>query len=244
MFEKKLQITKNQHIFPRCALKNFLNERNKVQVVTDDRWLVSEISIDTDPLTTNRSWDQRSESGNTVSEIERNFGKICAELTRKELRELKQEENHWISKMFCLWDARNTIVLSKIPDYYMGEPAREVDNDTLDQMEHYGILAPRANGMIPGRLMAGPAMLLAMDRKSEQLEGVKWGVLKSVEGDFCMPNFFAEHHIMVISPKVCLIGDHVSGFVKNESVERVNKVSVSTASRYLMARDFKMCPGL
>jgi hypothetical protein len=149
-----------------------------------------------------------------------------------------------ISRMYSLWRIRHHRANNSLPDAYIGTPERVISNQVMDEGEHYGMISITADGLIPGRMMAGPLMLLALDRQVEALAGKRWGIIYAKEGEFVLPDSFGDLMIMPLSPSCCLVADEGDGSVGVEGVSQINGLAKAHASSYLAARDLAKCPGL
>ena len=114
----------------------------------------------------------------------------------------------------------------------------------MDQGEHYGVISFNADGAIPGRMMAGPLIQLALDRQEEALAGKRWGIIRAKEGEFVLPDSFGDFMIMPLSPVCCLVADEYDGSVRLEGVTQLNELAQANATKFLAARDLSNCPGL
>ena len=92
--------------------------------------------------------------------------------------------------------------------------------------------------------MAGPLMLLALDRQEEALAGKRWGIIRAKEGEFVLPDSFGDFMIMPLSPTCCLVADEDDGSVGEEGVSQINGLAKAQASIYLAARDLTRCPSI
>lgn len=238
-----LQITKRQHIFPRSGLLRF-SERGRLQtlnVVTGKiQWLTPYAA----PFVVTRGWDQRSESA-IMSPIERSFGIIAKRILGGGAITLDIAAHSVISDMYSLWRIRLHRAKNPLPPLPLGmRMERSVSEDAMDQGEHYGIITPTFDGKIPGRMIAGPLLQLALDRQAKIMSGKRWGIVRSKEGEFVLPDCFGDFMVMPLSPNCCLIADNDDVTVGIEVVSKLNAVAKANSTTYLVARDFSVCPGI
>lgn len=62
----------------------------------------------------------------------------------------------------------------------------------MDQAEHYGIVAMTPDGKVPGRMMAGPLIQLALGRQAAAMAGKRWGIMRAAAGEFVLPDTFGD----------------------------------------------------
>lgn len=244
MNEKKLQVTTKQHILPRLVLSGFQENGGRIQVVMGDSLRIRKVSINSEPFIAMRKWDQYSESGRTTSEIERNFGMVCHKLKNEDFDVPGRSSDEWISKMYCLWKVRWIIAATDFGDYDTGIRGGSLSEDVFDELEANRIIVPRNDGKIPARQIIGPSMEPVLHRMYDGMKDVRWGVVQSLDGDFCFPDFYSKAHIIPVSSKICLIGDHPSGYVQKDCVKNLNLITIENASCFIAARDFNACPGI
>lgn len=97
---------------------------------------------------------------------------------------------------------------------------------------------------MPGRMVAGPLMQLALDRQAIAMAGKRWGVVRAKEGEFVLPDTFGDYMVLPLSPTCYLIADENDGTVGMQGVSHLNAVAKANATIYLAARDLTACPGI
>lgn len=156
--------------------------------------------------------------------------------------------------MLSLWRIRSHRAHNPLPDVRIVNRKRAISDqvieravptDAIDRGEHVGIITPDENGLILGRLMAGPLIQLALDREFDSLKGVRWGIVwaRSGDGEYSLPDSFGSHLIMPLSPVCCLVGNEDHGTVGQDGITQINRIAQANSVKYLAARDFDACPG-
>jgi len=240
------QITKKQHILSKSILRNFLRTDGRLEAANLRTRVISHLGLNADPFVTLRSWDQRIET-RTMNQIEREFGLVSRQILRKGSREFNASQHETISAMFSIWVIRQHRAANPIPDSQLTgilAPERFVSEDTLDQLEHRGIITFDSSGRIPGRMIAGPVMFLAIKRQIASMAGTCWGVLEAAKGEFALPDSFGDYKVLPLSPKHCLIAGYSSQVVDTVVIAELNEIAEANAREWLFARDFSACPGL
>ncbi|WP_447916233.1 hypothetical protein [Delftia acidovorans] len=241
--EKPKQITTNQHIISKTVLRRFMNKVSGRVHVCDLRSGEKKfLGPDGPPFTTNRSWDQRSESGNFVAAIERNFGIIAKKVTEKNATNLDADANLTITRMHCIWRLRFRFATHPIRDHFVGFPVSTVSPEFMDQGEHHGIISTLPDGHIPGRMIAGPLMSLRLFDLESQLQGTKWGIIRARTGEFILPDSYGDYLIMPLSPTCCFIANEEDAYATEQGVAEINTVAIEKSQYYFAARDLIACP--
>ncbi|PIF37753.1 hypothetical protein CLV01_3472 [Delftia sp. 60] len=241
--DKPKQITLNQHVISGSILRRFMERKSgKIQIFDKPSGSIKSIGINSPPFTTNRSWDQRSESGAFFAEVERNFGIIATKILQRNAKNLDSNSNRVITNMFAIWRNRHSIAINPIKDTFLGIPDREIPKDAMDQGEHHGLITTLPNGFLPGRMLAGPIMQLRIGDLAHDLSGVKWGVIRATVGEFILPDTYGEYLIMPLSPKYCLIANEEDADAPAEAVAELNSAAINNSLLYFAARAFELCP--
>lgn len=247
MPNKHLQITTKQHIFPRSGLRRFAGEMSRLQVMDLQTGSVSLEGLDAPRFVAIRAWDQRTEV-RVMGAIERTFGMIAKSIIRggASSNQLDQASHEAISSMYSLWRVRHHRACSPLPDMPLNivRPERVVSSDAMDQGEHYGIISMTEDGCVPGRMMAGPLLHLALDRQAKAFAGKRWGIIRALEGEFALPDSFGDYMIMPLSPTCCLIADEKDAMASLDGVAHLNEAAKACAKAYVVARRIADCPGL
>jgi hypothetical protein len=170
-----LQITTRQHIFPRSGLKRFADDRGQLQVMNVRTGKIELLGPRAAPFVVLRGWDQRSEGG-ISAHIERSFGMLAKRILHGNAFTLDCAAHSVISDMYSLWRIRLHRAQNPLPDLPLGiVPERPVAEEAMDQGEHYGIITLTSDGRVPGRMIAGPLLQLALDRQAKSMTGKRWG---------------------------------------------------------------------
>lgn len=128
------------------------------------------------------------------------------------------------------------------PDGHL-KPGREVSPDTLEQFAKRGIMAAAPDGTYPFREFNGHSILLAIGQFNEQLEGRRWGFIRPLEGEFCVPDV-PMHGVIPITPKLALAVDADSDLITRDNLARINGLMRQSAREYVFARSLNACPGV
>jgi hypothetical protein len=245
--QKRSQITSRQHVFARSGLKRFVGKWQKLQVLHLATGKVTLHGPDADLFVAIRAWDQRSEA-RTMGEIERKFGLIAKRIVVGEIPSAKLDKasHQAISSMYSLWRIRHHRACNPLPNLRLNmvSPERAMSQDAMDDGEHHGIIGITPDGLVPGRIMAGPLLQLALDRQASAMSGKRWGIIRAREGEFALPDTFGDYMIMPLSPTCCLIADEGDSSAGLQGVMHLNELARLNANTYIAARNLANCPGL
>ncbi len=180
-----------------------------------------------------------------MSGIERQFGIVTKDILCGAAAKLDSAAHSAVSEMYSLWRIRHHRAQNPLADLRIcAASERSVSTKAMDEGEHYGIITITADGKVPGRMIAGPLVQLALDRQAEAMADKRWGLVRAREGEFALPDTFGDYMVMPLSPSCYLIADEDDGTVGIEGVSQLNSVARATAITYIAARDLASCPGL
>lgn len=240
------QLTVNQHVFPVRSIERFTGEDKRVCVYLKSKNISFRVGPDHEIFCAKRTWDQRAESG-YMKDIENKFQAIAEDILKGSIKEIGIEEARAINDFWILWYLRAEHRNKPLPDTVLngikGDPT--IDKDQQERLEKLHIGCICSDGTIPGRDITGMQMQLRLFAMREQLKEVKWGIIKSFEGEFIVPDTFARDskmvHILLLTPTCCLISPNQNTMVTVEVVKEINKLAVEYSQEYYFANDFSKC---
>jgi hypothetical protein len=181
-----------------------------------------------------------------MKQIEDQFQPL-AEAVVGGLRTLASEDHEIASAFYALWVARARA---------HREPDRELagilpGDQTQDQQEllesrrfvtFYGrAMAPGKNAVLPGRHLCGLRVRFHFRQIMGNMRGRRWGVVRSTEGQFLVPDVNAIVTIP-ISPIACLVCGYSDGNLSVAELAAINRWAYKGAVDYVVAKDFGACP--
>lgn len=240
------QITKAQHIFPRSCLVHFQGAGGKLEVCDLKTGKVSHIGPDRPPFVTERSWDQRTESG-PMHEVETDFGRVVAPIRKGQVLGLGPEQQQAVTAMYALWMLRAHRAREPIADVKLNRQFEEGAEPTaavVDQMEAHGIVTVTPDGSVLGRQLAGPQLLLDFDRALNELAGVTLGVVRAAEGagEFSIPDSPERVLYLPLTPRIALASGWPDGVIDRADVWSFNTAAFQHARAFIAARSLSACP--
>lgn len=243
------QLTKKQHVFPEASLKRFLNDKGFVNV----RWLNGKSGYRKPGNTmflSGRAWEQRSETSS--HEVETEFQDLANNISGSTVNSLNTEQSKIAAEMASIWLSRWYLKhnpsrenkLDMAPPEVMSKSFPEgfdSRDDYQDAAEKAGLVAESADGSIPGRFQSWPSFRILKARISGQLEGSYWGIVRTREAEFIVPDVSLDG-ILPISPNVLLIAGKTDLTASCDDVAELNRRMKAGSREWYFAKDLKQSP--
>jgi len=236
----------NQHIFPRKSISRFTNKHGMVEVFHNGLQKTLNLKPNNNLFCANRAWDQRSELG-YMKGIEDAFQSLVSRIVEREEFTLREEENRVALSFLALWELRHSHHINPIGDVELVgiHPGDVLAKDEEEVLEKKGYIvgnSKRSKAMIESRFMAGTNIQVSIDQKCVAHQDMKWGVVRSIEGEFIVPDTFSSFAIIPISPCIVLAGNSKNIFITQNEVGKVNRLAISSSKNYFFAKNLSHCP--
>ncbi|MBB5393044.1 MULTISPECIES: hypothetical protein [unclassified Herbaspirillum] len=237
------KLTIDQHIFPKACISRFTDGQGTVQVRRingdQDLWLTPSNSY----FCARRLWDQKAEAM-FMKSIEDRFQNIAKKIVAGAIVTLDTEMNAAVTDMYLLWTLRHERFVSPLPDVKLSmvQPERELSVDTQEILEANGYIFALPDNTIPSRFMTGVRFVIDMDRERQRMAGKTWGIVKSTEAEFLVPDNFSAYSILPLSPMITLMEGHPDQHIDFKLVADINGQAVHGCHHYYFARNIKCCP--
>jgi hypothetical protein len=230
-----------QHIFPKRSIQRFCEGTGCVDlfILSGNKRL--SIKPDNSIFCVRRSWDERAEKG---------YGKSIEDKFQSAIEKVLNDNSSCIdhkalTEFYCLWQIRHYWSRLSIPDEDLGvQPEYPLEIDDREGLEKAHIVYVNNEGKIPARILRGLRMQQNLDDAIEKMAGIKWGMLTASQGEFLVPDNFSGVYIVLVNPKLCFAAGYDSQTIRLSSVNHINSLAVSSADRYIFARDFSKCSTL
>lgn len=233
------QLTVKQHIFPNRSISRFCNENDAVDLLMLDHRSRKSLKPDNAIFCTLRSWDEHTEKA-LGKGIEDAFQAVVEKILQSE--SIDSEDNLVLNSFYCLYKARRYWSRKEMEDENLGlVPEIEFNLDEQEELEKANVCFIRPDGTITRRTMRGLMMKMNLLDCRRSMSGVKWGVIKASEGEFLVPDNFPDGCIPV-NPRLFLAAGLNSQTIELHTLQEVNSRALSSAEKYLFARDLKECP--
>lgn len=232
----------NQHIFPKCSIERFCERDGFVDVFILSNKKRFPAKSENPIFCVRRSWDERSETG-----YGKNIEDRFQEAIEKVLQGKSPNNDHIsqsITEFYCLWQIRERWSKLSIENESLGvRPEFPLDINEMESLEKAHVVYVNNDGEIPARTLRGFRMQQSLDDAVGKMSGIKWGMLTALEGEFLVPDNFSRACIVPVSSNQCFVANHDSKSVNLETVDQINLLAISSASKYIFARDLNCCPG-
>ena len=241
------ELTVNQHILPRRSIERFcgLDGRVHVNLLAPARELRLEPE---DPLfCARRVWDQRAESGFGKG-IEDRFQAVAHVLAGSPTAHVEPGMNATLTQMYLLWRHRSLLARQPPSDVAVRGviPERELSIDSQERLEKNGVIFLRPDMKLSSRVVAGITLQRSIDRDwMSGAHSMTWGVLRSSDLEFMVPDAFIDQPVLPLTPNACLAAGMADDFdLSLVQVASLNREAIRATTRYWFARDPDRCPVL
>jgi len=238
------QLTVNQHCFPASCIKRFAGNDGRVQLVQLPQLISISAKPDAKIFCAKRTWDQRAEHI-FMKEIEDKYKTLADEVVSNNTIELDQSQQAIVTDMFALWNIRAHRKNQPIQDQQIVgaiDVAVKYTKDEQEELEKHGITAIRPNLTIPGRNLTGISIQQNIYAVRDQMRDAQWGILKSIKGEFIVPDQTPKSRILPLAPNLCFFSQSENDEIDESELAKINSCSITGAKEYYFARDLSKCP--
>ena len=230
-----------QHVFPARSIERFAGQDGKIAVKHRRSSREFRVSPHDKLFCAERRWDQRSESG-YMKHIEGEFQNLADEIIGG-LRSLNKEQSRVATRFLVLWSSRFQQRHNPTPDRHIRGIVEEgLSKDDEERLESKWTGFVRADQMMSGRTIAGLQMQMNIDQVDTHFQGVRWGVLTALQGEFVLPDTFERRAAIPLTPTICLVMGYGDAAISNDGTTMLNRFAVEAAKDYYVARDLSRCP--
>ena len=235
------RLTIDQHVFPRASINRFINTDGLVEVFSRNAKKVLKIKSNNNLFCAKRIWDQKTEVG-IGKRIEDEFQRLVNKIQNGSVSTIGFFEKRVVEDFFSLWRSRHHFRIHGLPDLEVkGITGDSLTKDQQEILERKHTLFFR-NGVMPGRFTAGIQVIRYMDAFRHDNRFVEWGIVRSAEGDFIVPDCFEDIMIVPVSPTIALMADHPNATITKRELEIVNSVAIDRSSDFYFAKKLCYCP--
>jgi hypothetical protein len=237
------KLTIDQHIFPKACIARFAGEQGTVQVRRKDGehdlWLTPGNS----GFCARRLWDQKAEAV-FMKAIEDRYQGVAKSIVAGDVTTLDATMHAAVTDMYLLWTLRHERYLNPLPDVRMNmvAPEREMSVDTQEILEANGYVFASPDNTIASRFMTGLHFMIEMRGERQRMAGKRWGIVKSSDAEFLVPDNFSAYRVLPLSPMIALVEGHEDQQIGFNQVADINGQAVHGSRRYNFARDITRCP--
>lgn len=234
--------TINQHVFPVAGITRFYSRNKCVQVFDTQRSKSFPANAKNDLFCAKRVWDEKTEKL-VGKRIEDNFQRLAVSIIEGRTKRLGLLENDIVGEFWSLWRTRHGFRKNGLPDLKLNNLAgSELSEEQEKILEAKGYMYTRRDGTLPGRLAASIHVFGYYDAFRRGEHNIRWGIVRSAEGEFIVPDTFDDLMAVPITPSIMLLVDQEDCWMNRDEVAVINRCSIQRAENYYFARDFSKCP--
>lgn len=234
--------TINQHVFPVAGITRFYSSSKCVQVFDRLRSKTFPANAKNQLFCAQRVWDEKTEKF-IGKRIEDAFQRLAVSIIDGRTTRLGILENGIVGQFWSLWRTRHGFKKNGLPDLKLqcitGSELSEEQEETL---EAKGVMYTRSDGTMPGRLAASIHVWGFYNAFRMEERDIRWGIVRSIEGEFIAPDTFDDLMAVPITPNLILLADQEDCWMNRDEVAVINRCSIQRAENYYFARDFSKCP--
>lgn len=234
--ENPHRLTLKQHTFPVKSISRFTNKTGRVEVFYFSENRRFEVKPDHELFCAKRVWDEKSEKGYML-EIESNFQIIAERIINSNGQCLfSSMDKKNINRFYALWSLR---------DHYKHNPEDDIElfrstesgwsKDDQEEIEKAGVYFLDNAGSVKGRLLVGINMATQIGDICEKIMDAEWGVLKSDNVEFIVPDR-PQRLAIPVTPTFCLHYKSTNCSISDEKVNFVNQWHLGSCRQYCFAR--------
>lgn len=232
----------NQHVYPKASIDRFV-DGGGVDLLDLKRGIRRRARSRDPVFCAVRAWDNMAETG-FMKRTEDVFQTVARRVLVSPFDSLSADDFAAIRTFYAMWHARaerrhlthQSISLKGIL------PGEVLTAAEVEQLEANGCMTLDGDGTIPFRHINAHAIRFRAGRLAKQLEGMTWGVISPISGEFFVPNT-PVHGIIPISPSLALVQNSPSGRITEYNLRELNRAILAHAGDYIFARSLDACPG-
>lgn len=222
------QLTVRQHVLSAASIQRFVNpETQRVCLVDRVRKMTRPAAVDDELFITKRAYEDP-------------FQALADGIIGGSITAISGEHKEVADRFLGLWLSRchfrNSDDSDVTNDNLVGE---WLSKDQQEILEKKGMLFHRKSGL-PRRMLNGILIHKYIDACVIRASQVPWGILRSSEGQFIVPD--CPYDMLPISPTIVLCAGQPSGWVAHNGVSRMNRRSRVLSFSYFFAQNLTKCP--
>lgn len=235
------RLTLKQHVFPTRSIERFADRNSCVTICDLLRHRIRPAAPDDELFCAQRAWDERAEAGYT-KQIEDRFQKVAQQIIDGQAATVTPEQKPAIDRMFALWYMRARYRELEAQEIQTaGITGDELTKVQEENLEKNGYAFTRKGGRLPARQLNGIQLQVRTNRYVEQLEAVRWGVIRVQSGEFVVPDV-PMYTILPLTPSLALINSPLDGTILEANLAEINSNVRASSQAYFFARDLSQCP--
>jgi len=235
------KIVVNQHIYPRMCIERFSNESGFVELNNLIANKVLPVRPEDKVFCASRIWDQRAEAGYMKS-IEDAFQEILNRVLANPVEIIfSASDKKWINRFYALWVLRYHYSNNPEKNEKLYPAFNGWSRDEQEQLEKAGVMYISNDGSFIGRHITGSILQTQIGDILEQIMNAEWGVLRSHNLEFVVPDCPVDFLAIPITPDLCLYSKSGNVVTTDEQVSFINMHMIKSSMKYYFARDLSKC---
>jgi hypothetical protein len=230
-----------QHVFPSVSIARFVNADGRVSLFDKLRNKRRFAKPDDIIFCARRAWDHRAETG-YMKEIENNFQSLVSRIIDGGVSQIDQFDKAIIDRFYALWHIRSRQrSLPAIEIQAKGLLGTKFTREQEENLEKNRYSFAREDGKFLAHQLNGVQIQVKVGKYAHSvLATAKWGIIQAHDGEFIVPDI-PNHHIIPITPTVCLFNPTSNGIITKQNVAEINRSVRAESKRYYFARDLSLC---
>ena len=234
-------IVVSQHVFPRMSIERFSNEEGFVQMNNLVARKILPVKPTDKVFCASRAWDQRAEAG-YMKLIEDDFQRI----TNRVIDDPKgiifsKKEIMLINRFYALWVLRHHYSNNPEENEKLYDSGSGWTKDEQEQLEKAGVTYVSGNGEILGRHLTGSMLQTQIGDIVLQIMDAEWGVIRSCNLEFIVPDRPLDFLAVPINPNLCLYSKSRNVIATDKQVAFINYKMIKSSKKYYFARNLAKC---
>lgn len=239
---RKHIFTINQHVFPAAGIARFYSNKRCVQVFDKVRLKTFRTNAKNDLFCARRVWDEKTEKF-VGKRIEDDFQRLAKSIISGSTKRLDLYENTIVGKFWSLWRTRHGFKKNGLPDLEFKDlTGSGLTQEQEENLEAKGYMYVREGGVMPGRLAASIHVFGFYDTFQMEEKNIRWGIVRSADGEFIVPDTFDDLMAVPIAPQLILLADQEDCWMNRDEVALINRCAIQRSENYYFAKDLSKCP--
>lgn len=236
-------LTINQHSFPVASIMRFAKADGCVSVYLIKQNKEISAKPDDQLFCAKRTFNQHAESG-YMKEIEDKYQVLAEAVVSWSVKTITAKERPIVTDMFAILNIRAHRRENPIEGYKIDviDLARHYTKNEQEQLEKNHIEFIKSNFSIPDRHLSYLHGLINLIEVRKQMNDSQWGILRSSNGQFIVPDNFSNGMILPVSPTICFYSQRNDDVIGVDEVAEINKLAIDSSKNYFFANDLSKCP--
>jgi len=236
------KLTIKQHIFPTRSIERFVSDDGVVKVYVKAADKIISARPDDQVFCAKRVWGHGTEVG-YMKTVEDKFQALADSIIDEKIGYIGLREKEVVNEFFGLWNLRSYYDANPIGDQKLqGIPGDSLSIDDQEILEKNNIGFIKSDASILSRQMTGDQIIRNMISVRRQLSDAQWGILRSTQGEFIVPDNFSNARVVPLTPTMCLFSESDNAILNLAEIRGINRLATKTSRKYFFAKDFSKCP--